>query len=120
MTWELDLRGSAITSVDLSKCTELQKVTFENCKELESVDLTQCAQMLNIGWEDAWDEDEKNLSFSGCPKAEVKLSSYVSEVIEGAFGKGEETWCKKVLVPNATIKELVKSSGYPEGRIELY
>ena len=120
LTWELDLRGTGITSVDLSKCTELQKVNFENCKELQSMDLTQCTKMSNIGWEDAWDEDKKNLSFSGCPKAEVKLSSHVTEVLEGAFGKDEDTWCKKVLVPNATIKELVKSSGYPEERTELY
>lgn|GEM_PF-2629955 len=44
----------------------------------------------------------------------------VSDVPKGVFGTDESTWCNKVLVPNGTIKNLVKKTGYPENRIAIY
>ena len=69
-----------------------------------------CSKLTKIG---QW-------AFSGCTNAVVKLPASITEVEEKAFGKNNETYCQKVLVPNEEIKQLVIKSGYPENRIEMY
>ena len=111
------LRGfsgcSKLKSVDLSGCTEITEIggyAFPECTSLESIDLSPCTKLTKIGGD----------AFSGCTKVVVKLPASITEVKEKAFGENNETYCKKVLVPNEEIKQLVRASGYPEDRIEMY
>ena len=104
---------SKLKSVNLAGCTELTEITdgaFYYCISLESIDLSACVKLTKIG----------ETAFSYCIKAVVKLPASITEVKEKAFGKDNETYCKKVLVPNEEIKQLVIASGYPESRIEIY
>ena len=50
----------------------------------------------------------------------MKLPTSIIKIQYDAFGNNSDNYCKKVLVPNKTIKKLVKDSGYPEDRIEMY
>ena len=111
------LEKTLIKNIDLSKCTELEVAIFTDCKELESVDLKQCNNMTSLAL--AGQSGAIFLPFSGCVKAEVQLPSSVRTILEGSFGKDESTWCKKVIVPNETIRALVLSSGYPNGKIAI-
>ena len=106
----LDLKRTGITSIDLSSCTKLKDIHFLWCESLESIDLSSCINLETIP-DDA---------FHGCLKAEVKLPISITKILAEALGDEDETYCKKVLVPNEEIKNLVKGSGYPQGRIELY
>ncbi|MGP1438684.1 MAG: leucine-rich repeat protein [Treponema sp.] len=83
---------------------------FSGCTSLESMDLSKYTGGAWIG----------QGAFSGCGKLEIKLPASITEIGLHAFGKNSSTYCKKVLVPNETVKQLVKDSGYPEERIEIY
>jgi len=96
--------GGKITSIDLSQYKKLNKVQFFEISSLKNVDLSGCTALEEI---DAWCIKE-------CKNAEVKLGKNIKGIQDGAFD------CKKVLVPNETIKQLVKASKYPEDRIEMY
>ena len=107
---KLNLYGTAIKNIDLSLCTELMDIGFARCEYLESIDLSPCTKLVVIS-------DD---TFSGCSEAGVELPASITEIRNNAFGEDLDTYCKKVLVPNAGIKQLVVNSGYPEERIELY
>ena len=107
---KLNLYGTAIKNIDLSLCTELMDIGFARCEYLESIDLSSCTKLVVIS-------DD---TFSGCSEADVELPASITEIRNNAFGEDLDTYCKKVLVPNAGIKQLVVNSGYPEERIELY
>ena len=103
--------------VDLSGCTELTEIkgswrdgAFYECSSLESIDLSSCVKLTKIGKQ----------AFSDCTNAVINLPASITEVKEKAFGEKNETYCKKVLVSNEEIKQLVRASGYPEDRIEMY
>ena len=96
--------GSSITSIDLSPYKKLKKVHFCENSSLKNVDLSGCTALEKI--------DERCINY--CKNAEVKLGKNIKVIERKAFD------CKKVLVPNETIKQLVKASGYPEDRIEMY
>lgn len=115
----INLSGTNIKGIDLFSCTKLTRVLFNNCKNLLILDLTKCNNLKKLGGIQASDGN-KQPSFSGSLKAEIKLPSSVSDVPKGVFGTDESTWCNKVLVPNGTIKNLVKKTGYPENRIAIY
>ena len=83
---------------------------FYECSSLESIDLSSCVKLTKIGKQ----------AFSDCTNAVINLPASITEVKEKAFGEKNETYCKKVLVPNEEIKQLVRASGYPEDRIEMY
>ena len=81
------------------------------------MDLSGCGQLKELGEE----------CFKYCKNAEVKLPASI-KVIRNVFMWCEYTygsscsrdgWCKKVLVPNEEIKNLVNNSGY-RGTIEIY
>lgn len=97
-------QGAKITSIDLSQYKKLNKVQFFEISSLKNVDLSGCTALEEIG---AWCIKE-------CENAEVKLGKGIKGIMREAFD------CKKVLVPNETIKQLVKASKYPEDRIEMY
>lgn len=109
-----------MTSIDLSSCSKLKiikKLTFEACDELKTLDLSGCGQLKEL-------EEE---CFKLCKNAEVKLPASI-KVIRSVFKWCERTYgssctqygrCKKVLVPNEEIKNLVNNSGY-SGTIEIY
>ncbi|MGP1521339.1 MAG: leucine-rich repeat domain-containing protein [Treponema sp.] len=109
-----------MTSIDLSPCSKLKiikKLTFYSCYELKTVDLSGCSELKEL-------EEE---CFKLCKNAEVKLPVSI-KVIRSVFKWCERTygsscsqhgWCKKVLVPNEEIKNLVKNSGY-NATIEIY
>ena len=104
---------SKLKSVDLSGCTEVTVIVdeaFYECSSLESIDLSSCVKLTKIGKQ----------AFSDCTNAVINLPASITEVKEKAFGEKNETYCKKVLVPNEEIKQLVRASGYPEDRIEMY
>ena len=86
------LRETAISSIDLSQCTNVKWIYFEGGTKLESVDLTECRFLRTIGHD----------AFTDCIKATVKLGANVRivDVDSGAFGNNENSWCKKVLVPS--------------------
>ena len=102
--------GSDITSIDLSQYKKLKEVHFCGSSSLKNVDLSGCTALEKI--------DERCIG--DCENAEVKLGKNIKGIREDAFGKSYDYICKKVLVPNETIKQLVKASGYPEDRIEMY
>ena len=112
---DINLSDTAITSIDLSPCSKITRINFEDCKKLESIDLSKCTALKQIG------EDYSYITpFSGCINAEVKLPTSITKIEIRAFGGYNDNYCKKVLVPDKTVKEWVKYSGYPEDRIEMY
>ena len=108
---KIDFAGcQKLESVDLTGCSEITHVDFSRCQKLESVDLTGCSKLKKI------DTD----TFFDCIEAIVTLGVDIKEVSREAFGSHKDDWCKRVCVPNDTIKRLVINSGYPEDRIEIY
>ena len=105
----LDLSNTGITSIDVSKNTELKSVSFKNCSALTAIDLSTCAKLTEF-YSDC---------FSGAINAVVTLPSSIKEIGKKAFGDKDDNYCKKVIVPNNEIKQLVLDSGYPEARIEV-
>jgi len=106
---------SKLKSVNLNRCreiTDIGEAAFYKCMTLESIDLSPCTKLKKI----------EERTFSDCRKAEVKLPTSIMEVKKYAFGRSglNENYCKKVLVPNIFIKEIVGYSNYPEDKIELY
>ncbi|WP_024752182.1 leucine-rich repeat domain-containing protein [Treponema phagedenis] len=93
--------------------------SFEGCKLLETVDLFVCTNLKFIG----------GRAFFGCTSATVTLPKNFPEdqnaIGTNAFGYlrgGEDTRCKKVIVPKDTIRLNVINSGWsddPEGRVEV-
>jgi len=127
------LGGTAITSIDLSMRPKLNKVDFEDCKKLKSVNLEGCSELKQI-LDGAFDgcialetvnlkgtsiEEIKSGVFKYRTKAEVRLPESITTIEDDAFGNSYYC-CKEVQVPDETIKELVKDSGYPEDRIKMY
>jgi len=104
--------GAKITSLDLSQCKKLNKIHCYVGESLKNVDLSGCSALEKI--------DEG--CFESCKNAEVKLGKGIKKIGNDAFGRdgSYRGCCKKVLVPNETIKQLVKASKYPEDRIEMY
>jgi len=100
-----------------SKLTEIGHGAFKGCSKLKSVDLSGCTELTVIGGDSYV---AYYGAFSGCTNAVIKLPASITEVRDKAFGKDNETYCKKVLVPNEEIKQLVRASGYPGDRIEMY
>jgi len=115
----IDLSNTAIPSIDLSSCPKINYINFKNCVKLESVDLSKCTALREIGV-DVPEYNTLILPFSGCINAKVKLPTSVIDIRKRAFGVYYDSYCKKVLVPNWEVKKLVKDSGYPEDRIEMY
>lgn len=105
----LDLSNTGITSIDVSKNTELKSVSFKNCSALTAIDLSTCAKLTEF-YSDC---------FSGAINAVVTLPSSIKEIGKKAFGDKDDNYCKKVIVPNNEIKQLVLDSGYPEAGIEV-
>ena len=129
----------SLEAIDLSPCKKLEKIgerAFSGCSKLKSVNLSHYTEITEIGKEafqncvslEAIDLSSSyyrfveivSSSFSGCSKAVVKLPAIIEVIGKDAFGGDNETYCKKVLVPNQTIRQLVISSGYPVTRIEMY
>ena len=112
LTYIMFCGGCDMTSIDLSQHKKLNK--FHVCKSnsLKNVDLSGCTAIEALGDFDS--------TIDCCKNAEVKLGKNIKGIREDAFGKSYDYICKKVLVPNETIKQLVKASGYPEDRIEIY
>ena len=106
----VELNSTAITSIDLSTCLKVKRVSFKNCTKLESVNLEGCEALASID----------RYSFDGSIEAEVKLPLSITKIGKNAFGVSTSSYCKKVLVPNTTIKQLVIDSKYPASRIEEY
>ena len=123
-----------INSVNLTGCTELTHIMFCGGCDMTSIDLSQHKKL--GGFHVDGSDSLKNVDLSGCTaidalggfastinrckNAEVKLGKNIKGIREDAFGESYDYICKKVLVPNETIKQLVKASGYPEDRIEMY
>ena len=107
----VNLSATLITSINLSQCTKLARIYFEKCKKLKSTDIENCKALKSIAMN----------NFDRCTEAEVKLSTSIIWIEEYAFGGGVFSWCKKVLVSNDAIKQLVIDSNYhDESRIEMY
>ena len=97
--------GASVKNLDLSAFKKLEQFTCHVGESLESVDLSGCIALKKI----------YQYCFENCKNAEVKLGKWIEKIDEYAL-----VGCKKVLVPNETIKQLVKDSNYPEDRIEMY
>ena len=108
LTW-LHLGNTGITSIDVSKSTKLKYVSFTNCSNLTAIDLSACTDLDTIG----------DLCFSGLANAVVTLPSSIKIIENMSFGATDDNYCKKVIVPNNEIKQLLLRSGYPEARIEV-
>ena len=106
---KLYLYDTKITSIDVSKSTKLKYVSFTNCSNLTAVDLSACTALDTIG----------GLCFSGLANAVVTLPSSIKIIESMSFGATDDNYCKKVIVPNNEIKQLLLRSGYPEARIEV-
>ncbi|MGP1521615.1 MAG: hypothetical protein ACTTIZ_08970 [Treponema sp.] len=55
----------------------------------------------------------------GTINAVVTLPLSIKKIDKNSFGYGDYNYCKKVVVPNNKIKQLVLDSSYPEARIEV-
>ena len=106
---KLYLYDTKITSIDVSKSTKLKYVSFTNCSNLTAIDLSACTDLDTI----------LDLCFSGLANAVVTLPSSIKTIENMSFGVTDGNYCKKVIVPNNEIKQLVIGSGYPEARIEV-
>ena len=106
---ELYLKDTGIASIDVSKSTKLKYVSFENCSNLTAIDLSACTALDTIG----------DLCFFGLANAVVTLPSSIKTIGKASFGATDDNYCKKVIVPNNEIKQLLIGSGYPEARIEV-
>ena len=108
---ELYLNDTGITSIDVSKSTKtkLKYISFENCSNLTAIDLSACTDLDTIC----------GLCFSGLANAVVTLPSSIKIIEKASFGETDDNYCKKVIVPNNEIKQLLLRSGYPEARIEV-
>ena len=105
-------RGARITSLDLSAYPKINEFHCNVGRSLKYVDLSGCTAIEALGDFDS--------TIDCCKNAEVKLGKNIKGIREDAFGESYDYICKKVLVPNETIKQLVKASNYPEDRIEMY
>ena len=105
----INFSESKITNIDLSHNTELDYLFFYKCSALKKVVLSTCTKLMSL----------TESAFEGASNAIVTLSSNVTTIDVGAFGNKEANYCKKVIVPNNEIKQLVIDSEYPEERIEL-
>ena len=108
LTW-LSLGNTGITSIDVSKSTKLKHVSFMNCSNLTAIDLSACTALDTI----------PNLCFYGLVNAVVTLPSSIKTIVNMSFGATDYNYCKKVIVPNNEIKQLLIGSHYPEARIEV-
>ena len=100
-----------LKNIDFSGCVELININgFHDCSSLAYVDLSSCIKMTEI----------HNNTFSGCTNAVIKLPYSIINIAYNAFGRDNDSYCKKVLVPNEEIKKLVHSAGFQENRIEIY
>ena len=103
----------ALENLNLTSCTRLVRIdnwAFKDAIGIKSVDVSLCNNLTEIG----------AYAFSGCTVAQIKLSASLTRIKNKAFGDGNKTYCKKVLVPNENTKKKVRSSGYPAGKIEIY
>ena len=107
---ELYLYDTGIASIDVSKNTKLKYVYFTNCSNLTAIDLSACTDLDTI---------PNGLCFSGLVNAVVTLPSSIKIIGKASFGATDDNYCKKVIVPNNEIKQLLIGSGYPEARIEV-
>ena len=107
---ELYLYDTGIASIDVSKNTKLKYVYFTNCSNLTAIDLSACTDLDTI---------PNGLCFSGLVNAVVTLPSSIKIIGKASFGVADYNYCKKVIVPNNEIKQLLLGSGYPEARIEV-
>ncbi|QEK04508.1 leucine-rich repeat domain-containing protein [Treponema phagedenis] len=133
----------ALETLDFSKCKKLETIggfagcenlvtvlfpeylktidnsAFKDCVKLETANLSVCTKLKFIG----------GRAFFGCTSATVTLPKNFPEdqnaIGTNAFGYlrgGEDTRCKKVIVPKDTIRLNVINSGWsddPEGRVEV-
>ncbi|MEL3905972.1 MAG: leucine-rich repeat protein [Treponema sp.] len=106
-----------LTSITLPQSlTEIDGGAFSGCTGLTSIDLSGCARLKKIGW----------YAFGGCTDAEIKLPESITEIEGIAFGRNEDSYCKKVLIKSGAdferIKALVTGTpcNYPADRVEQY
>ena len=78
-------------------------------KKFPYIILTGCSALTQIGYN----------AFNGCIEAVVKLPASIIQIESYAFGGDDTSYCKKVHVPNETIKQLVMDSGYYGYRIKV-
>lgn len=105
----LYLRGTKITSIDFSHNPDISDVDFRNCPDLVTIDLSICKKLVSL----------ETYNFRGAIKAIVTLPSSLKDIQMGSFGNSEANYCKRVIVPNDEIKQLVILSDYPAMRIEV-
>ena len=113
-----------IKEVDLSECKKLDSFFFFGCEVLKTLDLSNCTELTECS-------NYLN-SCKNCFNAEVRLPESIKGIEAGAFGgysiffdetlstNTDEAYCKRLLVPNEKIKQLLIDSGYPPLRIEMY
>ena len=106
---KVSLNKTGITNIDVSKNTELTDILFKNCSALTAIDLSTSTKLTKFYSE----------NFLGAVNAVVSLPSSIKEIGKKSFGDKDDNYCKKVIVPNNEIKQLVLGSGYPEARIEV-
>lgn len=104
----LSVPYTKIKSIDVSKNQKLESVGFYACSSLTEADLSKNLKLTKL----------QSYAFGLTTEVVVKLPSSIQTIGNDAFGN-KAKFCKKVIVPNATIKNLVKKSGYPEDRIEI-
>ena len=119
MAW-LCLFYTSIRNIDLSVFRELTLTSLAGCESLKSIDLSRCNKLTSLSTKRFHFFYIIRDFFIGCINAEVKLPKSIIKIENDVFGEDSESYCKKVLVPNETIKQLVIDSGYPEKRIEMY
>lgn len=101
---------SSLKEIDFTSCSSLNSIgihTFSSCESLENVDLTPCNNLTSIG---AW-------AFYGDANATITLPASITTIGVDAFGRA--TPCKKVIVPNDAVKQLVIKANYPEEKITV-
>jgi len=107
---KLGLSCEKLKNLNLLGCTALTEINLRGCKTITDLDLSECTKLANI----------RENAFYACLNLVLKLPLSITNVGNNAFGNDENSYCKKVLVPNEQVKKLVIDSAYPSERVETY
>jgi len=118
---KIDLAGATLKKLIGIQCQKAEEINLSNCKNLEEMDLRACDLLISM--EQVGKYKITKLNFSGSVNAVIILPSlhyFGNSLPSGIFGNNPSNYCKQVRVLSQYEKNIVKNTGYPENRIEVY
>ena len=117
---KIDLADTTVKKLIGIQCQKAEEINLSNCKNLEEIDLRTSDLVISIDYGGRYKITK--LNFSGSVNAVVMLpKAYFGDSLpRGIFGNNPSNYCKQVRVLSPYYKNIVKNTGYPENRIEIY